>query len=158
MKNSSLQSTLFFSVFLSHCFCLFGQEKLEVKGFVKDNFGYEVPYAAVSIPSKYIWTSTTEHGRFFLNLNSKNLEDFLEVSSMGYLTYKIKVGDFLKLSDKTIVLKEDIVSLDEVMLLAPKAYVVNAIKNMKKNTLSTRHQLNMLYRRFSNEAGKARRS
>ena len=42
------------------------------------------------------------------------------------------------------------------MLLAPKAYVVNAIKNMKKNTLSTRHQLNMLYRRFSNEAGKAR--
>ena len=29
-------------------------------------------------------------------------------------------------------------------------------KSMKKNTLSTRHQLNMLYRRFSNEAGKAR--
>ena len=127
-----------------------------MKGFVKDNFGYEVPYAAVSIPSKYIGTSTTEDGSFFLNLNSKNLEDFLEVSSMGYFTYKIKVVDFLKLIDKTIVLKEDIVSLDEVMLLAPKAYVVNAIKRIKKNTLSTRHQLNMLYRRFSNEAGKAR--
>ena len=42
------------------------------------------------------------------------------------------------------------------MLLAPKAYVINAIKSLKKNALSTRHQLNMLYRRFSTEAGKAR--
>jgi hypothetical protein len=41
------------------------------------------------------------------------LEDFLEVSSIGFLTYKIKVGDFLKLSDKTIKLKEDVVSLEE---------------------------------------------
>ena len=157
MKNISTKYIFFLSIFLmGSSYSLFGQEKLDLEGFVKDNFGYEVPYAAVSIPSKYIGTSTTEDGGFYLNLNSTNLEDFLEVSSMGYLTYKIKVSDFLKLSDKTIVLKEDIVSLDEVMLLAPKAYVVNAIKSMKKNTLSTRHQLNMLYRRFSNEAGKAR--
>jgi hypothetical protein len=150
IKNSSLQCILFFSC----SFCLFGQEKIDVEGFVKDNSGYAVPYAAVSIPSKYIGTSTTEDGSFYLN--ATNLEDFLEVSSIGFLTYKIKVGDFLKLSDKTIELKEDVVSLDEVMLLAPKAYVINAIKSLKKNALSTRHQLNMLYRRFSNEAGKAR--
>lgn len=150
MKNSSLQCILFFSC----SFCLFGQEKIDVEGFVKDNSGYAVPYAAVSIPSKYIGTSTTEDGSFYLN--ATNLEDFLEVSSIGFLTYKIKVGDFLKLSDKTIELKEDVVSLDEVMLLAPKAYVINAIKSLKKNALSTRHQLNMLYRRFSTEAGKAR--
>ena len=153
MKNSSLQYTLFFSLFLSYSFCLFGQEIIHVKGFVKDNAGYAVPYAAVSIPSKYIGTSTTEDGSFYLN--ATNPEDFLEVSSIGFLTYKIKVADFLKLSDKTIELKEDVVSLDEVMLLAPKAYVINAIKNLKKNALSTRHQLNMLYRRFSTEAGKA---
>ena len=154
MKNSSLQYTLFFSLFLSYSFFLFGQEIIHVKGFVKDNAGYAVPYAAVSIPSKYIGTSTTEDGSFYLN--ATNPEDFLEVSSIGFLTHKIKVADFLKLSDKTIELKEDVVSLDEVMLLAPKAYVINAIKNLKKNALSTRHQLNMLYRRFSTEAGKAR--
>ena len=154
MNNSSLQYILFSSLFLSCSFCLFGQEKIDVKGFVKDNSGYAVPYAAVSIPSKYIGTSTTEDGSFYLN--ATNSEDFLEVSSIGFLTYKIKVGDFLKLSDKTIELKENVVSLDEVMLLAPKAYVINAIKSLKKNTLSTRHQLNMLYRRFSTEAGKAR--
>ncbi len=154
MKNSSLQCILFFSLFLSYSFCLFGQEKIDVEGFVKDNSGYAVPYAAVSIPSKYIGTSTTEDGSFYLN--ATNSEDFLEVSSIGFLTYKIKVGDFLKLSDKIIELKEDVVSLDEVMLLAPKVYVTNAIKSLKKNALSTRHQFNMLYRRFSTEAGKAR--
>lgn len=154
MKNSSLQCIPFFSLFLSYSFCLFGQEKIDVEGFVKDNSGYAVPYAAVSIPSKYIGTSTTEDGSFYLN--ATNSEDFLEVSSIGFLTYKIKVGDFLKLSDKIIELKEDVVSLDEVMLLAPKVYVTNAIKSLKKNALSTRHQLNMLYRRFSTEAGKAR--
>ena len=113
MNNSSLKYILFFSLFISHSLCVFGQEKLDVEGFVKDNLGNEVPYAAVSIPSKYIGTSTTEDGNFYLNLISTNLEDFLEVSSIGFLTYKIKVGDFLKLSDKTIKLKEDVVSLEE---------------------------------------------
>ncbi len=154
MNNSTLQYILFFSLFLTCNFCLFGQDKIDVEGFIKDNSGYAVPYAAVSIPSKYIGTSTTEDGSFYLN--ATNSEDFLVVSSIGFLTYKIKVGDFLNLSDKTIKLKEDVVSLDEVMLLAPKAYVTNAIKSLKKNALSTRHQLSMLYRRFSTEAGKAR--
>ena len=154
INNSSFQYILFSSLFLSCDFCLFGQEKIDVKGFVKDNSGYAVPYAAVSIPSKDIGTSTTKDGSFYLN--ATNSEDFLEVSSIGFLTYKIKVGDFLKFSDKTIELKDDVVSLDEVMLLAPKAYVINAIKSLKKNALSTRHQLNMLYRRFSTEAAKAR--
>ena len=141
INNSSFQYILFSSLFLSCDFCLFGQEKIDVKGFVKDNSGYAVPYAAVSIPSKDIGTSTTKDGSFYLN--ATNSEDFLEVSSIGFLTYKIKVGDFLKFSDKTIELKDDVVSLDEVMLLAPKAYVINAIKSLKKNALSTRHQLNM---------------
>lgn len=156
MKNIVVRRFVFLSLFLNVSFCLFSQDKINVAGFVKDNLGYEVPYAAVSIPSKYIGTSTTEDGSFYLNLSSANLGDFLEVSSIGYLTFKIKVEDFLKINDKTIVLEEDVVSLDEVMLLAPKAYVVSAIKSMKKNALNERHQLNMLYRRFSTEAGKAR--
>ena len=80
MNNSSLKYILFFSLFLSCSFCLFGQEKIDVEGFVKDNLGYAVPYAAVSIPSKYIGTSTTEDGSFYLNFISTNSEDFLEVS------------------------------------------------------------------------------
>jgi hypothetical protein len=74
MKNSSSQHTFFFSLFLiGYSFSLFGQEKLDIEGFVKDNFGYEVPYAAVSTPSKHIGTSTTEDGCFYLNLNYTNL-------------------------------------------------------------------------------------
>ncbi|WP_299553335.1 carboxypeptidase-like regulatory domain-containing protein [Seonamhaeicola sp.] len=132
------------------------QEKIELEGLVKDEHGYEVPYAAVGIPSKYVGTATTEDGNFYLQLAKSNLEDVLEVSSIGYLTFKIKVRDFLNLEEKVIVLKEDIVSLDEVNILASIDYVKHAIKNLKNTTISKTHQLNMLYRRFSTEAEKAR--
>jgi len=156
MENIRLQHVFFMSFFLSMNLYVFSQNKVSIEGFVKDNLGYEVPYAAVGIPSKYIGTSTTEDGSFYLNLNSNNLEDLLEISSIGFITFKIKVADFLKLDNKTIVLEEDIISLNEVMLLTPKEYVSNAVKSLKKNTLIKGHQLNILYRRFSTEAGKAR--
>ncbi|WP_187388369.1 carboxypeptidase-like regulatory domain-containing protein [Seonamhaeicola marinus] len=135
---------------------VFAQQKIELEGVVKDENGYEVPYAAIGIPSKYLGTATTEDGSFYLQLSESNLSDILEVSSIGYVTYKIKVEDFLKLEEKVLILKEDIVSLDEVNILAPGDYVKNAIKGAKNTSLGTSHQLNMLYRRFSTEAGKSR--
>lgn len=134
----------------------FAQSKINIEGVVKDESGYEVPYAAVGIPSKYVGTATTEDGSFFLQLSEGNLNDILEISSIGYLTYKIKVQDLLNLDEKVIILKEDIVSLDEVNILAPGDYVKSAIKVAKNTSLSTSHQLNMLYRRFSTEAKKSR--
>lgn len=134
----------------------FSQQKIELEGVVKDENGYEVPYAAVGIPSKYVGTATTEDGSFYLQLSESNVNDVLEVSSIGYLTFKIKVEELLNLEEKIIVLKEDIVSLDEVNILAPADYVKTAIKNAKNTSLGSTHQLNMLYRRFSTEAGKSR--
>ncbi|TXG36885.1 carboxypeptidase-like regulatory domain-containing protein [Seonamhaeicola maritimus] len=154
MYQLHLKITLFFLVGFQAL--IFSQEKIELEGLVKDEHGYEVPYAAVGIPSKYVGTATTEDGNFYLLLSNSNLEDVLEVSSIGYLTFKIKVQDLLNLKEKVIVLKEDIVSLDEVNLLASTDYVKNAFKNLKNSAMSTTHQLNMLYRRFSTEAGMAR--
>lgn len=137
-------------------FSVFAQKLVRVEGVVKDASGYEVPYAAVSIPAKAIGTSTTEDGSFSIILPTDNLNDIIKISSIGFKTYKTSIDVYLKNKEKVIVLEDDVVSLDEVMLLAPGAYVKSAIKNLKNTTLSDRHQLKMLYRRFSTEAGKAR--
>lgn len=79
---------------------MIGQNRIMIEGVVKDNNGYEVPYAAVSIPSKSIGTSTTEDGSFFLNLSLENLSDVLEVSSIGFKTYKITIEAYLATKEK----------------------------------------------------------
>ncbi|MGB5420059.1 carboxypeptidase-like regulatory domain-containing protein, partial [Algibacter sp.] len=132
------------------------QKSLELNGLIIDETNFPIPYAAVGIPSKYIGTASTEDGTFNLLLSKSNLADSLEVSSIGYETFKIKVQDFINQKDKTIIIKEDIVSLDEVKLLKSSDYVKLALKNRRKTTITTPHQLNILYRRFSEEDGKAR--
>lgn len=155
MKKTTIVKYVFAFFFMCFLSGFSQQEKVVLEGLVKDENNYEVPYAAVGIPKKYLGTATTEDGSFYLQLSKSNLADSLEVSSIGYLTYKIKVEDFLNLSEKVIVLKEDIVSLDEVNILAASDYVKTAFKNIKNTSLSSNHQLNMLYRRFSTEAEKA---
>lgn len=152
MKRLLILTVFFLSVFLS-----FGQEqKILLEGLVIDESKYAIPYAAIGIPSKYIGTASTEEGSFSLFALKSNLSDSLEVSSIGYKTLKIKVQDFLNLKKKELILKEDIVSLNEVSVLAPTQYVKLAVKNLKKTTITKSHQLNVLYRRFSVEDNKAR--
>jgi hypothetical protein len=132
------------------------EKKIELEGLIIDESNFTIPYAAVGIPSKYVGTASTEDGTFYLQVSKSNFADSLEVSSIGYTTFKIKVQDFINLKEKAIVLKEDIVSLDEVNILAPTDYVKLAVKNLRKTTINGRHQLNVLYRRFSTEDKKAR--
>ena len=75
---------------------------------------------------------------------------------MGFKTFKIKVQDFIKLEDKIITLVEDVVSLDEITLVNYNSFVKYALKNLKNTTQTKGHQLNILYRRFSNENGLSR--
>ncbi|WP_040757655.1 carboxypeptidase-like regulatory domain-containing protein [Winogradskyella psychrotolerans] len=114
-------------------FVVCAQEKsLKIEGVVLDDTKISVPYAAVSITSKYLGTSTNEDGHFYLELSKNNRLDTLEVSSIGFLTSKIVVKDFIALKEKVIILSEDIVSLDEVNIMSPKQYVNLAFKNLKK--------------------------
>ena len=136
----------------------YAQETKDIflEGVIMDEYNMTVPYAAIGIPKKYLGTSSNDDGGFQLSLFKSNLQDSLEVSSIGYKTFKIKVQDYLNQQEKVIVIAEDIVSLSEVKLLSPSAYVKNAVKKVKSNTLSSKHQLNMIYRRSSVEAGKTR--
>ena len=127
-----------------------------IKGSVVDEYQVGIPYVAVAIPSKYVGTATTEDGDFQLALTKEHLTDSLEISSIGYKSFKIKVKDYVDSNISKIVLKEDIAVLSTVNILKPSQYVKNAIKNLKKTTLNKPHQLDILYRRFSVEDGKAR--
>ena len=141
-------NTLFFIIF-SHN--LFSQEKIIISGIVNDEFNFEIPYAAVGIIKKNIGTTSSSEGTFSFLITTDELDDILEFSSIGFETFKINVRDFINSKIKTIVLKEKVTSLNEVVVNSPIFYVKSALKKMKHNTVSSNHQLNMIYRRWSVE-------
>ncbi len=136
----------------------FAQQKkeLQLTGVVFDENKMTIPYASVGIPKKNIGTASNDDGGFYILLDKSNLLDSLEVSSIGFKTFKIKVEDYLNRKEKNIILKEDVISLSEVKIVSPNSIVKNALKNLKKTTLSSKHQINLLYRRSSVENGKTR--
>ena len=137
-------------------YTIHSQKNIKLNGLVVDENNEPIPYAAVGIPSKSIGTATTEDGDFYLLVSQKNLSDILEVSSIGFKTFKIKVQDFINQKEKKIVIKEAVMSLDEIVLdkRKPKDYAKQAIRKLWKTTINDEHQLNILYRRFSVEDGK----
>lgn len=152
----SLKIIIFFVALISGLNVTLGQEEIEIKGTVYDEFDDPIPYAAVGIPSKYIGTSTNDEGQFSLKLKQDNLSDTLEISSIGYKTYKIKIQDFISQKISDIKLEEEVTSLDAVVIVNPADLVKDALKKLRKTTLSSKHQIDMLYRRSSVENGKTR--
>ena len=131
-------------------------QNIIVEGSVVDEFDYEVPFAAVGILKKNIGTTSTIEGSFSFLVTVNELEDELEISSIGFETLKINVREFINREDKKIILKEKLTALDEVVVKAPINYVNQAIKLLKVNTISKSHQLNILYRRWDVEENKCR--
>ena len=132
------------------------QVTIKVEGLIIDKDKYPIPYAAVSILSKSIGTASNDDGGFVLKLTQENLNDTITISTLGFATFTIKVQDFIKLEEKIITLDADVVSLDEITLVNYKSYVKDALNNIKNTTQRKGHQLNILYRRFSNENGVSR--
>lgn len=132
------------------------QKNIEIEGLIIDNFEIAIPYAAISIPDKYIGTTSNDEGRFLLLISTENLNDTIEVSTLGYKTYKIAIRDYLAKDSDTIILEEQVTELSGINILSDLEYVERSLKHLKKNTISKRHQLNLLYRRASVEDGQSR--
>ncbi|NIJ43918.1 hypothetical protein FHR24_000357 [Wenyingzhuangia heitensis] len=131
---------------------VFSQEKkIGITGKVVDGTDFGVAFTSVTISSTYIGTVCNDEGEFGLIVSEKHIKDTLEISTIGFKTLKVPIKDYLAQQEKKIVLKEDVVSLDEVQILSPEKYVDLARKAIKKTTLRKTHQLNILYRRFSTE-------
>ena len=139
---------IFFVFFTS---ILFSQNKIALKGLIIDQGNFPIPYAGVGIINKSIGTTSTEEGTFYFVITDNEIKDTLEISSMGYITFKIRVADFLSQKSTKIVLKEKTTELSEISLKTTEDYIKSAFKNLKKNTINKNHQLKILYRRWSVE-------
>lgn len=84
------------------------------------------------------------------------VNDTLEISTIGYKTFKIQIKDFINLEDKTIIIEEDIMQLDDIEILATEEYPKLAVKNIKNTTVRNTFQYNVLYRRSSVEKNVSR--
>jgi len=140
---------LLFSLFVT--LHVFSQQKIALKGIILDQDKLPVPYASIGIISKNIGTTSTEEGTFNFIVTNKEKVDYLEISSIGYKTFKITVNDFLFRKNKTIILKEKTTELSEISIMNTEDYVKMALKNLKNNSISKNHQLKILYRRWSVE-------
>ena len=127
------------------------QSKIEIEGVLFDASGMTIPYAAVSITTKNIGTTSTEEGEFYLSLKQSNLQDYLVISSMGFKTYKIKVEDYIKQKNKKIILEDAVTALETVQIMHTKEFISNALKQAKNTFVSDSHQLNLIYRRTNVE-------
>jgi hypothetical protein len=125
-----------------------------IDGSIKDENDNEIPFAAVGIIKKNIGTTSKMEGTFSFLVSSNELDDSLEISSIGYKTFKIKVKDYVNKKVKTVRLLEQLTQLDEVIVKAPVNYIEKALKLLKTNTISENHQLNLLYRRWDVEENK----
>ena len=128
------------SLYILIAFLFFTQivstQNIIIEGSVVDEFDYEVPFAAVGILKKNIGTTSTMEGTFSFLVTKNELNDILEISSIGFETIKINVQDFINRKDKKIILKEKLTALDEVVVKAPINYINQAIKSLKVNTIS----------------------
>ena len=129
------------SLYILIAFLFFTQivstQNIIIEGSVVDEFDYEVPFAAVGILKKNIGTTSTMEGTFSFLVTKNELNDVLEISSIGFETIKINVQDFINRKEKKIILKEKLTALDEVVVKAPINYINQAIKSLKVNTIST---------------------
>ena len=143
--------SLFYFFFLFTTTFIFSQQRIVVEGQIVDEFNYGIPYSAIGILSKNIGTSSNDEGAFYFLVSDKELNDMLEISSIGFKTFKISIKDFISLEDKKIVLQENVTELSDVIVKSNEDYVKLALKNLKVNTLNKNHQLKLLYRRWSVE-------
>ena len=65
---------------------IFSQSKINISGFVYDEYAYPVPYSSIGIIKKNIGASSTEEGSFSFFITKNELGDILEISSIGYST------------------------------------------------------------------------
>lgn len=129
MKKSI--TLLFFALLLP--FFVFAQEKtVELK--VQDESGTPVVGANVLVENTTKGGMTDFDGKLTLELNSGEV---LEISSLGFETQKITIGDENSIS---VTLKDDIGQLDEVVVVAygtqKKATITSSVVEVKSEKLT----------------------
>ena len=115
---------MFLVVAISFSTTVFSQNKVTISGNVQENNSKNtIAYASVVLKTKLAnafvaGTATDENGLFTIS-NVKTGNYFIEISSIGFLTYKeaIYIGTLSNFIDlKTIKLTPDVTSLNEIVI------------------------------------------
>ncbi|MBF2707678.1 TonB-dependent receptor [Flavobacterium soyangense] len=107
-------------------FCFLAQSQIQ-KGIIKDSIGNPIENAYVINTNSQSHSHTNEFGSFSIDKTNKG--DVLKISAIGF-----KKADFIfESNDFTIVLQEDVYSLDQV-IIQPKLNAMNVISKIDLQT------------------------
>jgi len=99
-------------------------QNIEIKGSIVDKKTKKgIIYATLEIKTIKTGVYTDEEGRFSISIPPKNLNDIVEVSSLGY-ERKTFIAKDLSYSIKAIELKQEDIRLKEVVILPKKMKTV----------------------------------
>lgn len=112
--------------------------KRHVSGLVTDEAGNPVPGASVLVQAnRTIGTVTDTDGSFSMMVPDNTT--VLEIASLGYMTTEVRLSD---VSSYEVVLKEDLQSLDEIVVIgygtARKADLTGSTSSMRGDRLNNR--------------------
>jgi iron complex outermembrane receptor protein len=114
MKNSFF---VFFYFVTAHVFA----QTITIKGVVKDaETAQTLPGATVMLAKTFTATSTNSQGEFSLSIPSSTKNASLEISYLGYQTYKTNVVEFSN-NPIEIKLKKSTIQTEEVVIAAYRA-------------------------------------
>ena len=68
-------------------------------------------------------------------VTDQEMNDTLQISSIGYDTYKVRIKDFISQKSHKVILKEKTIELSEISIVSTEYYVKKALKNLKNNTV-----------------------
>ena len=110
----------------------------ELKSTVVDTLdSFPIGSASVYIKNTTLGTVTNIDGNFVLQVPKKHENDTLIISSIGYSTFKVPINGFD--NTQTIYLKEEVASLDEIVLVAEQRpttgneIVLKALEKLERN-------------------------
>jgi len=79
-----------------------------------------VEFVNISIVGKSAGTVSDKNGNYILQINPEYHNDTLSFSCVGYLSYNVKVSDFMKLNSGNVGLEKRTYNLKEVVVHSEK--------------------------------------
>ena len=102
-------------------FCVVGhgQESEFISGTLIDTVNTEpIPFASIRVKNRAVGVISNNDGSFRIPIKFRELNDTLEITSMGYDSREIVIGRLLSDQINQIYLKPMLIQLDEVTLSA----------------------------------------
>lgn len=137
--------TLLFIGLLSVCY---GQQERHFQ-VVNAEDGSAVPYATVILTVSQSGFGTNQNGVFRLDLETRDKNELIQITSIGYATFEATVGELLLKKDDIIKLTPSAILLSEIQVQAerqtPEGMIEKTSKHLNKNMNKKPYYVTGLY-------------